>query len=91
MAKINPETIILKGCPMIKEGVTDEKLSPGHALERGGGKDVQKVSTASRRAGVMIALENDLNAEGITDEYAANDRVRIGVFRSRARGLRQSR
>ena len=75
MAKSTPETILLKGSPVCKEGITDEKLKPGHIIERGGTKDIQKVDSANEFRGKMIAIENDLVGCGVDDEYAVDDTV----------------
>ena len=80
MAKDNPETILLKGMPMIKEGQTDEKLSPGHVVEFGGTKEIQKQATAQQaNARKAIALENDLEGKTINDEYAVDALVKYAL------------
>ena len=75
MAKSSPETIVLKGRPIYKEGITDEALSPGHLIERGGTQDVQKNTTADRQQNILVAVENENIGCGIEDAYAANDTV----------------
>ena len=76
MAKSNPETIVLRGKnPVQKEGRTDEALSPGHVVERGGTADIQKNTVANRVAGFLIACENAAVGGSIDDAYAANDNV----------------
>ena len=77
--KSDPETIILKGTPIFKEGKTDEKLSPGHIIEIGGTEDIQKQSTAQQDCQRNIVVENDLDGKTIEDEYAANARVFYGT------------
>lgn len=70
-------TILLKGSPLIKEKVAAAALSPGHCLERTSADKVQKQATADSDAGVLIALENDLIGDEITDAYASGDIVRF--------------
>lgn len=74
-------TIILRGRDLVirKEGVTDEAVTPGHLLERGGSNDVQKHSVASGNAQKLFALENDLVGESITDAYATGETVQIAA------------
>lgn len=77
------KTVILKtreGGPLRKEGVTDEAVTPGHLIERGGGNDVQKHSSANGNALPMFALENDLVGDDIDDDYDSGDTVQYGVF-----------
>ena len=74
MAKSQSETILLKGKMAVrKEAVTDEAVSPGHFVERGGTQDVQKAPLGS--ATPLVAIENTPIGEGIEDAYAANDTV----------------
>ena len=82
MAKTNPETIVLKGEPIFKEGRASAAISAGHLVEFGGTRDIRKQSTAKADCRRAIALENDLIGKGITDAYAANENVRYGSFHS---------
>lgn len=75
MAKTRPETIVLKGDPILKEAQASAAISPGHVIEFGGAKDVQKQSTADKNTLLRVAVENDLIGETIEDAYAANDNV----------------
>lgn len=82
MAKAKPETIVLMGEPIYKEGQASAVLNPGHLVEFGGAKEVRKQSTAKAVCRRAFALENDLLGKGITDAYAVDERVRYGVFHS---------
>lgn len=76
-------SIIVKsreGGPLRKEGVTDEAVSPGHLIEKGGGQDVQKHSSANGNALPRFALENDLVGDDIDDDYASGETVQYAVF-----------
>lgn len=81
MAKANPETIILKGNPHIKERRAGAALSPGNFVELTTANTVRKTSTAGE-SGSNIAIENDLVGETITDAYASGDRVLYASFAS---------
>lgn len=70
-------SILVKGYECRKELKTDEAITPGHLLERGGTHDVQKHSTAGGFAVPMFALENDLVGEDIDDAYADNEAVQV--------------
>lgn len=76
-------SVILKsreGGPLRKEGVTDEAITPGHLIERGGANDVQKHSSANGNALPAFALENDLVGDDIDDDYASGETVQYAVF-----------
>jgi len=74
-------TILLRGREYVirKEGVTDEAVTPGHLLERGGSNDVQKHSVAGGNTGKLFALENDLVGEDIADAYASGETVQFAA------------
>jgi hypothetical protein len=74
-------TILLKGDPIVKEGLASEIIKPGHLLEYGGSDDVQKHADADEPAQPMIALERAFTGDGITDDYASGDTVRFAVMR----------
>lgn len=77
------KSIILKtreGGPLRKELVTDEAITPGHLVERGGAQECQKHSTANGSALPMFALENDLVGDDLDDAYASGETVQLGVF-----------
>ena len=80
MAKANPETIILKGNPLIKERDAAVVLSPGHFVELTSANTVRKVDEAGASSR-NIAIENDLLGKTITDAYAASDRVMYAAFK----------
>ena len=80
VVKTNPETILLKGDPIFKEGRASAILKPGHLIEFGGSADVRKQSVAQADCRRAFALENDLVGKGTTSSYAANEIVRYASF-----------
>lgn len=83
-------SIVLRGTPIVsEEGVAGEAIKPGYL--------VKGVSTLLKQTGTTgsvpnaVALERDELGRGIDDTYrsyagaaayAANDRVKVGVFKS---------
>lgn len=73
------KTILLKGEVIRKEGVTDEAVTPGELVERGGSNDYQAATSGnSGTAMKAFALENDLLGDGIDDDYDSGDTMQIG-------------
>jgi len=74
-----PNTIVLKGDFVRKEGVAGGAITPGHLIS---GFDTGLVvhADAAGEARKAFALENDLVGEGITDAYASGDTVQYGIF-----------
>jgi len=71
-------TILLKGeNPNIEELVANAAITPGMLVEEMSTGKVRAHATASGGAARTFALENELEGEGISDAYAANDRVRV--------------
>jgi len=52
-------------------------ITPGDLVELTSAGKVQRHSTASGNAARMFALENELEGEGLNDDYAAGDRVQV--------------
>ena len=74
MAKANPETIILKGDPIMSEGKADAAITPGDLVKRTGtGIAVQTLNGVA--APPTFAKENDIAGDGIDHDYAANETV----------------
>ena len=71
------KTIYARGMGDYDEGQTDEAVVAGQIIERGGGKEVQKNTTAGRNAGLIVALENTAVGGGLDSAYAANDTVKL--------------
>ena len=80
MAKANPDTVILKGMPIIKEGTANAALSPGHYVAHVPSGSIGKNLVAGEAGVRNVAIENDLAGKGINDAYAANDRVLYASF-----------
>lgn len=74
-----PNTILLKGEVVRKEGVTDEAVTPGELVERGGSNDFQAASSGNTGTAMRaFALENDLVGQGIDDDYDSGDTMQVG-------------
>lgn len=72
-------TILLKGEVVRKEGVTDEAVTPGELVERGGSNDYQAATSGNQGTAVRaFALENDLVGDTISDDYDSGDTMQIG-------------
>ena len=75
-----PQTIALKGDYIAKEREASATVTLGSLLEVQSTGFVRHHSVAGGPAQRAFALENDLIGKGITDDYAAGDVVRYGVF-----------
>ena len=62
------------------EYVANAAITPGMAVELISTNKVQKAATASGKLAWLFALEDELQGKGINDDYAAGDRVQVGVF-----------
>lgn len=82
-------SIILRGTPEVNEyGVAGEAIKPGYLVK--GVSTVLKATSTTQRL-CAVALERDELGRGIDDTYrsyagaaayAANDKVKVGVFKS---------
>jgi hypothetical protein len=72
------KTIILKGCPQIREGAAtaSEAIMPGMLVEFVAAGTVSKQSTADA-ASNLYAIEQDYAGVGIDTAYADGERVQI--------------
>jgi len=61
------------------EYVANAAITPGHLIELMSTDKVQVHTTAGGNAVKMFALENELEGEGITDDFAADDRVQCWI------------
>lgn len=81
-----PNSIILKDFTGIqKEIVASATITPGMLVERHSstGEKVRKHASAGQNVTpVMFALEDELQGNTIEDNYAANDLVKVGIFRA---------
>ena len=84
MAHVTTNSIIVKEHnPVRLEVKASEILSPGHLLERTStADDVKKNDATGLAGGVMVALENELEGQSISDAYANNDIVQAAVLHS---------
>ena len=74
MAKERPETIILKGEPIMSEAHADGVITPGHLVMRTGtGVAVQTVDGVG--APPAFAKENDIAGDDLNHNYAATETV----------------
>lgn len=76
------KTITLKGTPVREELVAAGTITPGFLCERTSSGTVQAHSTAGGNCSAMFALEDDLQGNGITDDYSAADLVQLGNYRN---------
>ena len=81
MVSSKPNTIVLKGSPIMKEGAATSALSPGHLLQFDGAVDKVKKNTHNnancRRA---VAVENLSIGGDIDTAYATGDTVLYASF-----------
>lgn len=83
MASTTSNTIILNsvGAVHLKESYANGTITPGDFLERATDGDFQRHSTAEIAGPRLIALENDLEGDGIDDNYASGDNVRAAYLK----------
>jgi len=84
MAENDRDTITIKGTPVKGEALASGVVKPGYLLERtSAATDTVKAhATKGGKALMMFALEDDLQGDGIDDNYASGDLVQFGIFRS---------
>jgi len=75
MAATAYKTIVLKGKGMRKEALANASITPGMLVEEMSTGKIRAHSTAGGRAGSLWAVEDDLQGNGITDAYSANNRA----------------
>lgn len=82
MPATNPNTVILKGPYVHKEGTVKAgvTITPGHLLERETDGTIKVHGVAAGNAAKMFAIENAMMGKGITDTYAAADNILFGIF-----------
>ena len=71
MAKARPETIILKGDPIMSEGAAGGVITPGSLVKRLNATIVVQTLDAVA-APPTFAKENDIAGDGIEHDYAAD-------------------
>ena len=62
---------------IIEEYEAASAITPGDLVELTSAGKVQRHTTAGGNAAKMFALENELEGEGLSDDYAAGDRVQV--------------
>ena len=82
MAKAAPETIILKGDPIMKELEAGGTITPGHMVERESDGTIEVHDTAGTAALACFAKENDIAGDDLTHDYLINEKVLFFVGRS---------
>ena len=76
MAKARPDTIILKGDPIMSEKEAGGAISPGHLIKReGSGVVVQTLDGAG--APPTFAKENDIAGDDLNHPYASGEIVQF--------------
>ena len=71
-------TIRLLSDSYLKEAEAAAAITPGHVLERVSTGKVQKHSSAGGNAAPrLVAVEDDLQGNDLTDDYASGDRARF--------------
>jgi hypothetical protein len=72
---VDPHKIVLKGRPMRKEETAGGAVTPGHLIRRNTSGQFVVHNVAAGKAAPCFAGENEMEGEGITTAYAANDRL----------------
>lgn len=80
MAKSNPETIVIKSEPLLKEGKATSEIYPGHLVALTGEAQIGVQTAPKTNVRRAIALENDLLGKSINDAYAVDENVVYGAF-----------
>jgi len=71
MASTTPKTIVLSGLGIRKEAIANATITPGHLIEKMSTGKVRVHATAGGNAQRMFAVEDDLQGNTISDDYAA--------------------
>ena len=75
-----PKTITLKGHGVRNERVANAEIMPGHLVELMSTDKVRAHATAGGSAERAFAVEADLQGNGITDAYDADDQCQHDIF-----------
>lgn len=76
-----PNTILLKGSPLQKEGNAGAEIMPGHLLDHDANDELIPHGTESVNACPIFAYENSEIGKGIDDAYAEDERVVYHYYR----------
>ena len=78
MAKARPETIILKGDPIMSEAEAHEAITPGSLIKRDAdGQVSNQVDGTNDEAPATFAKENDIGGDDLTHPYAVGEVVQF--------------
>lgn len=80
--KARPETILLKGSPILKEAQASTAIMPGQLLSLTAEGHVAVQSTQGENCRRAFAHEDDLQGKTYLQPYAIGDRVRYAVYKS---------
>ncbi|KKN41994.1 hypothetical protein LCGC14_0717540 [marine sediment metagenome] len=68
-------TILVKGNNPVDEAIASGVVTPGNLIERISTGAVRRHATAGGNVAALVAKEDDLQGNGITDNYADEERV----------------
>ena len=75
-------TILLKGDPLRKEGKANAAITPGDLIERMSTGNVRKHASAGQNNNRLFAVEDDLQGNGVSDNYSTNNKVQFVAARA---------
>lgn len=81
MVKSLPETILLKADPNRLQFEAGGTITPGDLLNLNSSAAVIRHATAGRAHARMVAVENDIGGDEITDDYASGEIVQVNACR----------
>jgi hypothetical protein len=83
MPASTPSTILINSVGQVhfKEAPANGTVTPGDFLERATDGDLQRQATSEVAGPKLIALENDLEGDSISDDYASGDNVRAAYLK----------
>jgi hypothetical protein len=84
MVNTTPTAVALTQPQRHKEFFANAALSPGHVMELLSTGKVQKNTAVTKNLPKLIATEKEYSGGSITDAYATDDTVIVGVFNSGA-------
>jgi hypothetical protein len=75
-----PNKILANGNVIYKEAVPAAAFNPGHLVQYDTAGKFKKHATDGGAGLKMVAIENDLEGEGVSDAYGTSDRARAVVL-----------
>ncbi len=76
------KTITLKGTGMRKELTVGSVITPGHLVERSSGNQGVVHPTSGGNAQKIFAVEDDIQGNGIDDDYASGEQGQFDWYRA---------